>query len=70
VLPPNIKQMLPEKRMRRQLMLHFTALALLLGAVLWPPLASVAGLSFARPACGWSGIWWGPCGCISPSSEV
>ncbi|MCX7174355.1 MAG: hypothetical protein NT159_10615 [Proteobacteria bacterium] len=47
VLPPNIKQMLAEKPMRRQMRLHFASLVLLLGAVLWPPLTSLAGLSFA-----------------------
>jgi len=47
VLPPNIKQMLPERKMRRQLTLHFTALVLLLGALLWPPLTMLAGLAFA-----------------------
>lgn len=52
VLPPNIKQMLPEKNMRRQLALHFISLGLLLGAVLWPPLATLAGLSFAA-SCLW-----------------
>jgi len=45
--PPNMKQMIPEKWMRRQMWMHFAALALLLAAVLWPPLASLAGLMFA-----------------------
>jgi len=52
VPPPNIKQMLPEKNMRGQLMLHFASLALLLGAVLWPPLTTLAGLIFAA-SCLW-----------------
>jgi len=47
VLPPNIKQMIPEKAMRGQLKLHFTGVGLMLAAVLWPPLSSVAGLVFA-----------------------
>lgn len=52
VLPPNIKQMLPERRMRGQMMAHFAATLLLLGALLWPPLTTLAGLAFAA-ACGW-----------------
>ncbi len=52
VLPPNIKQMIPERAMRGQLKLHFSALGLLLAAVLWPPLAKVAGLVFAA-SCLW-----------------
>ena len=52
ILPPNIKQMLPEKKMRRQLTLHFTSIVLLLAAVLWPPLATLAGLVFAA-SCIW-----------------
>ena len=45
--PPTMKQMIPEKPMRRQMWMHFAALALLLAAVLWPPLAPLAGLVFA-----------------------
>jgi hypothetical protein len=52
VAPPNIKQMLPERNMRRQQTLHFSSLALLLGAVLWPPLTTLAGLAFAA-SCLW-----------------
>lgn len=52
VLPPNIKQMLPEKSMRRQLLLYLASLGFLLGAVLWPPLASLAGMTFAA-SCLW-----------------
>ena len=52
VLPPNIRQMLPEKTMRRQMTVHFAAIVLLLGAVLWPPLTVLAGLSFAA-SCLW-----------------
>lgn len=52
VLPPNIRQMLPEKQMRRQMRLHFASIVLLLGAVLWPPLTRIAGLAFAA-SCVW-----------------
>jgi len=52
VLPPNIKQMIPEPAMRGQMKLHFAALGLLLAAVLWPPLSRVAGLAFAA-SCLW-----------------
>jgi hypothetical protein len=52
IVPPNIKQMLPERNMRRHLMLHFGSLLLLLGAVLWPPLTVMAGLAFAA-SCLW-----------------
>ena len=45
--PPNMKQMIAEKNVNRQMWLHFAALALLLAAVLWPPLALPAGLLFA-----------------------
>ena len=50
--PPNMKQMIPERAMRGQLRLHLVALALLLAAVLWPPLAMAAGLAFAG-SCLW-----------------
>ncbi|MFH1044608.1 MAG: hypothetical protein V1796_06090 [Pseudomonadota bacterium] len=50
--PPNMKQMIPESSMRGQLWLHFTALALLLAAVLWPVLALPAGLAFTA-SCLW-----------------
>ena len=49
--PPNMKQMIPEKWVRRQMWMHFAALGLLLVAVLWPPLAAIAGLLFAA-SCG------------------
>lgn len=52
ILPPNIKQMLPERQMRRQYLLHFVSVGLLLAAVLWPPLTSLAGLAFAA-SCLW-----------------
>jgi hypothetical protein len=49
---PNMKQMIPERAMRGQMRLHFTALGLLLAAVLWPALAFPAGLAFAA-SCLW-----------------
>ena len=49
---PNMKQMIPERAMRGQMRLHFTALALLLAAVLWPALGRPAGLVFAA-SCLW-----------------
>ncbi len=49
---PNMKQMIPEGAMRGQMRLHFTALALLLAAVLWPALALPAGLAFSA-SCLW-----------------
>ena len=52
VLPPNIKQMIPERAMRGQLAVHFSALGLLLAAVLWPSLTRLAGLLFAA-SCFW-----------------
>ena len=44
---PNMKQMIPERAMRVQMLLHFTALAVLLAAVIWPLLALPAGLAFS-----------------------
>ena len=49
---PNMKQMIPEASMRGQMLLHFTALALLLAAVVFPPLARIAGLLFTA-SCLW-----------------
>ena len=49
---PNMKQMIPEASMRGQMLLHFTALGLLLGAVLWPALLLPAGLAFTA-SCLW-----------------
>lgn len=49
---PNMKQMIPERAMRGQMWLHFTALGLLLAAVLWPALALPAGLAFTA-SCLW-----------------
>ncbi len=50
--PPNMKQMIPERAMRGQMRLHFTALGLLLAAVLWPALTLPAGLAFSA-SCLW-----------------
>jgi hypothetical protein len=50
--PPNMKRMIPERAMRGQMWLHFTALGLLLAAVLWPVLAVPAGLVFTA-SCIW-----------------
>ncbi len=52
VLPPNMKQMIPERAMIGQMRLHFVALAALLVAVAWPPLTVAAGLLFAA-SCAW-----------------
>ena len=50
--PPNMKQMMGQASMRGQMWLHFTALGLLLAAVLWPVLALPAGLAFTA-SCLW-----------------
>ena len=49
---PNMKQMIPDGAMRGQMWLHFTALGMLLAAVLWPALALPAGLAFSA-SCIW-----------------
>jgi hypothetical protein len=49
---PNMNRMLAEGAMRGQMRLHLAALGLLLAAVLWPPLAVPAGLTFAA-SCLW-----------------
>lgn len=49
---PNMKQMIPQRAMRAQMLLHFAALVLLLAAVLWPALALPAGLTFSA-SCLW-----------------
>lgn len=49
---PNMKQMIPEASMRGQMRLHFTALGLLLAAVVWPVLALPAGFAFSA-SCLW-----------------
>jgi len=52
IMPPNMKEMIPERDMAGQMRLHFVALAALLLAVAWPPLTAVAGLLFAA-SCVW-----------------
>lgn len=49
---PNMKQMIPEATMRRQMLVHFAAFGLLLAAVVWNALAVPAGLAFAV-SCVW-----------------
>ena len=49
---PNMKQMIPERALRGQMWLHFTALGLLLATVPLPALALPAGLAFAA-SCLW-----------------
>lgn len=44
---PNMNQMIPLRAMRMQMLLHFAALALLLGAVIRPALVLPAGLTFS-----------------------
>lgn len=54
VLPPNMRDMVPEAAMNGQLRLHFAALGLLLLAAVWPGAARVAGVAFAG-SCVWLG---------------
>lgn len=54
VMPPNMRDMLPEAAMGGQLRLHFVALGLLLLAVIWPAAARIAGGAFAA-SCAWLG---------------
>ena len=49
---PNMKQMIPEASMRGQMLLHFSAVGLLLAAVAWPVLAPAAGLALTA-SCLW-----------------
>jgi hypothetical protein len=46
-LPPNMKDMIPERAMMRQLRLHFAALVLLLAGTFWPELARLGGILLA-----------------------
>jgi hypothetical protein len=55
VVPPSMRDMIPESAMKGHLALHFTALAALLAAVPFPLLARPAGLLFAA-ACAWLGL--------------
>jgi hypothetical protein len=47
-----MQQMMPPSALRAQMLLHFAALLLLLGAVLWPVLTRPAGLAFSA-SCLW-----------------
>lgn len=52
---PNMREMLGEAPQRWQMRLHFTAVALLLVAPAWPPLANVGGAAFAASSA-WLGL--------------
>ena len=54
-MPPNIREMIPERAMLGQMRLHFAAVALLLLAVPLPSLTRPAGLLFAA-SCAWLGV--------------
>ncbi|MHB8165573.1 MAG: hypothetical protein ACYDDT_02185, partial [Sulfuricella sp.] len=43
---PNMKQIMPEKGMRRQMWLHFAAVPVLVLSAFWPPLIYPAALLF------------------------
>jgi len=53
-MPPNMKDMIPERAMVGQLRVHAAAVAALLAATFWPMLAAPAGLLFAA-SCAWLG---------------
>ena len=53
---PNVKKVLPDNVAFAQFRAHVVALALLLGAAIWPHLlARIAAVAFAA-SCGW--LWW------------
>ena len=54
-MPPNMRLMIPEVQARRQMVLHFSAVALLVLAVVWPALSRVAGLLWTA-SFAWLGI--------------
>jgi len=54
-MPPNMREMIPERAMWWQAALHFIAIALLLAATFWPWLVTAAGLAFSA-SCIWLGI--------------
>lgn len=54
MMPPNMKEMIPEAAIVGQMRLHFAALVALLAAVLWPALTAAAGALFAV-SCAWLG---------------
>lgn len=53
---PNMREILGERPQRWQMRLHFTAVALLVAAPVWPPLAMVGGAAFAASSAwlGWN----------------
>jgi lysylphosphatidylglycerol synthetase-like protein (DUF2156 family) len=53
-VPPNVREMLPPRAVRGQMALYLVALGLLLGAVIWPKLATLGGAAFAG-SCAWLG---------------
>lgn len=56
MLPPNMKEMIPDRAMTVQMWLHFAAVGLLLAAALWPSLARLGGGLFAASCAllGWN----------------
>ncbi|HZV55827.1 MAG TPA: hypothetical protein VFF82_12900 [Rhodocyclaceae bacterium] len=56
MLPPNMKEMIPERAVTVQMRLHFIALGLLLAAAIWPELVRVAGgvLAVSCGLLGWN----------------
>lgn len=54
-LPPNMREMIPERAMYGQLAMHGAAVAALLAAVFIPALVRPAGLLFAA-SCAWLGV--------------
>jgi hypothetical protein len=53
-MPPNIKEMIPERSVWWQTRLHFVAIVLLLAATFWPWLVVVGGIAFSA-----SSLWLG-----------
>ena len=47
MLPPNMKEMIPDRMMTIQMWLHYTAIGILLAAAVWPSLARLGGGVFA-----------------------
>lgn len=56
MLPPNMKEMIPDRAMNVQMWLHFAAVGILLAAALWPSLARLGGGVFAASCAllGWN----------------
>ncbi|MGE5466354.1 MAG: hypothetical protein ACM3Y9_02915 [Ignavibacteria bacterium] len=55
MMPPNMREMIPESAMMGHFRLHFAAVAALLASVAMPVLTRPAGLAFAA-ACAWLGF--------------